>query len=260
MSKKALEEVEKSVLGKSRNTNFQMVNYIGGKNRKDLHEREKSKLKYCELTVPSTRQIFKKGFSFSKSETELKTWFFIFQESQVFEAKLMALMHIRKLSNEVLLEDLKTLQKMVDHVDNWAISDELSHIYSRLLEHSPKIIWPLLERWNQSKNLWHRRQSVVGMLNYARMRKKTPPVKAMLKLIENIIDDESFYVQRGVGWSLREVYNVDPKQQLAFVKKHLHRISSIAWAAASERYPLALKKQLVDQRKTNRKKQLKKRI
>ncbi len=253
MGKKALEEVEKSVLSQSRNSNFQMTNYIGGKNRKDLHEREKSKLRYCEITVPSNRKIYQKGFSFSKSEEELSIWFFIFQQSDVFEAKAMALMHLRKLPNEVLLEDKKLLQKLVDFVDNWAISDELSHIYSRLLEHSPKVIWPMLEKWNKSKNLWHRRQSVVGMLNYARMRKKTPPVKAMLKMIENLITDESFYVQRGVGWSLREVYNVDPKQQVAFVKKNLHKISSTAWFATSEFYPLSLKKELVEKRKLYRK-------
>lgn len=252
MSQKALQEVEKKVLSQAKNTNFQMGNYIGGKNRQDLHEKEKSKLHYCEMTVPTTRKIFKEGFSFSEQGQELKIWYFIFQTSRIFEAKLMALMHLRKLSSEVLLEDVKILKGLVDHVDNWAISDELSHIYSRLLEYSPKTIWPMLVKWNKSKNLWHRRQSIVGMLNYARMRKKTPPVKAMLKMIENLVEDESFYVQRGVGWSLREVYNVDPKQQVVFVKKHLTRISPIAWYATSEFYPLKLKKQLVESRKENR--------
>ena len=254
MSKTALSEVEKKVLSQSRNTNFSMAHYIGGKFRKDLHEKEKSRLKYGEITVPTTRKIFRSGFSFTtKDHGEFRIWHYIYQKSEVFEAKSMALMHFRALPNDLLLEDVKLLGSLVDHVDNWAHSDELSHIYARLLEHSPKKVWPLLKKWNKSKNLWHRRQSVVGMLNYARQRKKTPPVKDMLKMIEPLLHDESFYVQRGVGWSLREVYNVDPKAQVAFVKKHLHKISSIAWAAAAERYPLALRKQLVKLRKEHRK-------
>ena len=259
MSKLALTEIEKKVLSqKPDSKSFDLAAYIGGKFRKDLLDAEKSRLTYVGLTVPATRRIFKEGFEFLKSAPSIakehfKIWNYIFHNSEIYEVKSIALMHLRQLTEEFLLSELKAVKKLVDQVDNWAHSDELSHLYARMLEHSPKQVWPILKEWNQSKNPWHRRQSIVGMLNYAKQRKKFPPTVQMLKMIENLIDDEAFYVQRGVGWSLREVYHVDPKAQVAFVKKNLNRLSSIAWSAASEKYPLALKKQLVKERKAGRK-------
>lgn len=266
MSKVALSEVEKKILGqKPDSKSFDLAAYVGGKFREDLVDEEKSKLTYVGLTVPTTKQIFKEGFSFAKmrvdkpkdqeeeiNSNQFKIWNFIFNQSEIFEVKSLALMHFRNLPEDFLIKELQDVRRLVDKVDNWAHSDELSHIYARLLEHSPKTIWPLLKDWNKSDNLWHRRQSLVGMLNYASQRKSVPQTTHMLKMIQNLLEDSSFYVQRGVGWSLREVYNVDPKAQVEFVKKHLMKISAIAWSAAGEKYPLALRKQLVESRKTGR--------
>lgn len=256
MSKAALQEVEKKILSlKPDSKSFDLASYVGGKFREDLQEEEKSRLQYIGLTVPTSRKVFVEGFSFSSADAKelFKIWDFIFHQTEYFEVMSLALMHFRNLEDDFLFQEIKSVQKLVDKVDNWAHSDELSHIYARLLEHSPKAVWSILKDWNSSENLWHRRQSIVGMLNYAKQRKKVPSTPQMLKMIQNLLGDRSFYVQRGVGWSLREIYNVDPKAQVEFVKKNLHKISAIAWAAAAEKYPLALRKQLVEERKRRRK-------
>jgi 3-methyladenine DNA glycosylase AlkD len=152
------------------------------------------------------------------------------------------------------IKEAKRLLSWVSGVDNWAHSDSLSCVLARVLEDKPSVILPTLKKWNKSKNPWERRQSVVALLYYASQRSKTPDRSIVFTQVERLLEDPHFYVQKGVGWTLREAYRVWPKAQVSFVKKNLTRISGTAWFATSEKYPLSLKRELVAKRKLLRKK------
>ena len=64
---------------------------------------------------------------------------------------------------------------------------------------------------------------------------------------------EEYYVQKAVGWTLRECYNAYPAETTKFITNNLSNIHSDAWYAASEKMPLELKNKLVLQRRKNRK-------
>ena len=129
-------------------------------------------------------------------------------------------------------------------------SDSLSKIYTKILGQKPDEIYPTLVEWNASTDLWKRRQSVVSLLYYARTKKQFLPYKKIIPLIENLLHDEEYYVQKGVGWSLREVYNVYPEETWKFMLKNHKHIHSIAFSAAVEKLPLNLKEELKTLRKT----------
>jgi len=61
-------------------------------------------------------------------------------------------------------------KEWVQHFDNWAHSDGLSSVFSMLLQNDLDILHPQLKKWNNSSNLWERRQSVVCLFYYGRTR------------------------------------------------------------------------------------------
>lgn len=136
---------------------------------------------------------------------------------------------------EEIYEQKSNLVQWAQRVDNWAHSDELSSIYSRLLEKDPKYMLPQFEKWNRSKKPWLKRQSLVGLIFYSRFRKKYPPVNLILRFVEKHIDDKHYYVQKGVGWTLRECWNAYPNQTYSYLQKNAKRIPPGGWAAATER-------------------------
>jgi 3-methyladenine DNA glycosylase AlkD len=99
----------------------------------------------------------------------------------------------------------------------------------------PDDVYGQLEQWNTDESLWKRRQSVVSLLYYSRTKKSFLPFNKLERLITPLIGDKEYYVQKGVGWTLRELHNVYPDESRAYFKKHIRSLSSIAFSTAIEK-------------------------
>lgn len=203
------------------------------------------------MTSATYRHRLKQGFSFSKlPDIEQWTiWNFIFRNSRLHEGQMAAL---RFAEDRVLTNGKREwnyLRGWIDFVDNWAHSDVLSKVYSFLLERDPELILPQLKKWNRSQNQWKQRASVVSLIYYASPKRKAPPVDIVLEMVEPLLDVKDKYVQKGVGWTLREAYNLYPKETLAFLQKHIRDLSADAFSYSTEKLSAQEKEWLKKQRK-----------
>ena len=203
-------------------------NYIGA---------GESKFTFLNLKVPHIRKRQKEGYSFTQKpiKEQWKIWSYIWKNTPYFEAALSAAHFVNSRSIEELFQHRKSLLQWQKRVDNWALSDELSNCYSRLLEHDKSEILPKYEVWNKSKNPWEKRQSMVGLLFYSRFRNKVLPCSKILSFIEPHLDESHYYVQKAVGWTLRECWNVYPEQTMKFLEKFATQIPAGGWTAATEK-------------------------
>ena len=192
------------------------------------------------LTVPQQRQLLKAGYGFSalSLEEQLMIWNAIWQHAKHHESKMQALHWLADIKeHDVLLDFWPVINKWVKFVDSWDASDTLSSIFVRMLENSPNKIYPQLQKWNSSKNPWERRQSIVSLLYYSSARIKVLPHNKILPLVKNLIDDTDKFVQKGIGWTLRECHSVHPVATKQFIRKHATHISATAFSAAAEKWP-----------------------
>lgn len=217
---------------------------------------ELSKLKFLNLTAPTVRGNIS-WFAECYPTHDAKQLFPIAQdlwfESDIFEAKSLALVWLCKQSDEFLIAHHKQILTWVDAVDNWAHSDTLCSVLARLFEKIEPKMLPTYKKWNKSKNPWHRRCSMVGIYNYSYHREKPASFALAKSLVEPHFSAPEYYVQKAVGWTMREMYNVYPAETIKFIKNNLAQLTSIAWVAASEKLPDAVKQPLLKQRKQNRK-------
>lgn len=216
--------------------------------------------KILGFSVPQQRDLVKKIHSQKlREQTAKEIWDFwhpFWTKGKSFEEKNLALIFWTSPTNYALARSFhKELLTWAHNLDNWAHSDSLSSLYSKFLEDIGNPIDEILKTWNKHQNPWLRRQSVVSLLYYKRLRKKTPPPRRILKAIEALLDAPEYYVQKGVGWTLREVYQVDPKLTMMFIERNLHKITPDAYSAAVEKVPLrqknALRKRRAQMRKNN---------
>ncbi|MCB9026010.1 MAG: DNA alkylation repair protein [Bdellovibrionaceae bacterium] len=220
--------------------------YIGG---------GQSNLRYIGLRVPHLQQAMRKGFSFSSGQPiELaKVWDDVWWSSDCYEVMSLALSWFYDPKQRRILKQYwPQLKKWSTKIDNWAHSDTLSGIYARILEDDPERVYSTLVKWNSSRNPWLRRLSIVSLLYYSSQREKLLPYKKILSLVEPQLEFSHYYVQKGVGWTLRETYNVYPKQAFSFMEKHILKLSSHAFSAATEKLTTQQKKHLKNLRKARR--------
>lgn len=240
-------EVETALSSLPRRTSAQNPEaYIGG---------GQSKLRYIGLRVPDLRQTSRTGFSFSQRPPEevAKIWDFVWHNSDCYEVMSLALTWFEDPKRRKTLKTYwPLLKKWSARIDNWAHSDTLSGIYARIHEDSPTEVYETFKKWNASKNPWLRRISMVSLIFYSSQREKYPSLGKVLALVKPQLAFDHYYVQKGVGWTLREAGNVYPAPIASFIEKHVHEISAQAFSAATEKMSPRQKDHLKKLRKQRR--------
>jgi 3-methyladenine DNA glycosylase AlkD len=189
--------------------------------------------------VPMHRRESRRGYSFSglPFSKQLAIWDELWHTENDFWVRLHAFFflerHLKKDSE--LLEMWSIIVRWQEQVDDWGLCDALAKIYTKILMVAPNEVYAQLKEWNRDENLWKRRQSVVSLLYYSRTKKKYPAFNDIEQLITPLLSDKEYYVQKGVGWSLRELHTVYPEQTLTWLKTHIKQLSSIAFTIAMEK-------------------------
>ncbi|MBY0552922.1 DNA alkylation repair protein [bacterium] len=218
---------------------------------------ETSKLKFLNHSMPTVRNFLATLFK-TKAESHAehlfedmqKLWF----ESDIFDAKIVALYWLDQQDEKFLIKNHKKILNWITQIDNWAHSDAYCSTLGRMFDHSPHLLLPTYKKWNKHKNSWHRRCSMVGTYYYSRMRSNPLDFATAATLVNPHFKAPEYYVQKGVGWTIREMYNVYPRETIKYIENNLHQLSPIAWVAASEKLPAQVKQPLLKKRKENRKK------
>lgn len=221
---------------------FSGESYIGG---------GQSKLKFFDLKTSDVRSLLKRPLPLFDQTVEQqfrifeKIWF----SANIFELKVLPLYWLETLSTKQLISFSPALILWAPEADNWALADNLCGQYAKIFELAPKNISPIYKLWNKHPNPWLRRISMVGLMYYSRSRKKWPSFQHLKTFVYPHLNAEEYYVQKAVGWTIREFYNVYPLETLRFLEEHLHRVQADAWYAASEKLKPLLKNNLVKKRR-----------
>jgi 3-methyladenine DNA glycosylase AlkD len=189
--------------------------------------------------IPLHRRESRHSYSFSGAPfaEQLAVWDQVWRDSTNFYSRLHAYFFLeRHLKKET---ELRLMWPVIVHwqdpIDDWGLCDALAKVYTRLLEVMPEEVYTRLIAWNTDSNLWKRRQSVVSLLYYSRTKKCYLSFELITGLITPLLTDKEYYVQKGVGWALRELHNVYPEQALIYLKQYAKTIGSGAFTTAMEK-------------------------
>ena len=190
-------------------------------------------------TIPHHRSAFKAGFSFSTLtfEEQLAIWGHIWKHHDDYRMRIYAFFfleqHMKNMARLRLIWE--TAVHWQEEANSWELCDSLSKIYTRALEIKPDVVYAQLKKWNKDANLWKRRQSLVSLLYYSRTKKIYLPFEKISALVLPLLTDKEYYVQKGAGWTLREMHNVYPRETMDLLEKNIKNISPIAFTIAIEK-------------------------
>ena len=214
----------------------------------------KSELEFLAIKVPVLRQVAREGFSFydRSPEEALAVWNAIWFSSACFEVMCMPLFYYDRQGRKISPATWPTLSTWSEHVENWAHSDSLSSIYSYLLAQNFDEVYGVLQQWNNAENQWLRRLSMVSLIHYSGKKAVFLPLDKVLPMLENCLDDERPYVQKAIGWVLREANYVYHAEISAFIEQHLADLRGVAFGAATEPFSMEERASFIERRKAIR--------
>lgn len=219
---------------------FDLQSYIG------------TKYRVLGIKAKTQRDLCRAGYSFSKQpiETQLAIWDHIWKQADIHEVMSQAIIFVdQKLNRLDPATGWKVVKGWVDRIDNWAHSDMLSKFFGRWMDKIPEAVFPQMVKWNSSKNPWERRQSMVSLVGYTKSKQPVHGIEEQLWLVKPLLKDPDYFVQKGVGWALRELGVKYPSEVWMFLKAHVKEISSVAFSAAAEKLDRGKKDVLKGMRK-----------
>ena len=116
--------------------------------------------------------------------------------------------------NENLIE---TAEFIITNKSWWDTVDATaSHLTGPFFQKFPRQIKSITNKWNHSENIWLQRSSILFQKSY---RDKTD-TKLLSEHILQLKNSKEFFVQKAIGWALREYSKTNPEWVVQFIKKH----------------------------------------
>ena len=76
------------------------------------------------------------------------------------------------------------------------------------------LIVPYTEKWMYYGDMWLQRSAILFQLKY----KKKTDTELLFNYIRALADSKEFFIQKAIGWTLREYSKTDPKAVVKFVQ------------------------------------------
>ncbi|OJH17076.1 hypothetical protein BLX88_20390 [Bacillus obstructivus] len=191
----------------------------------------KNNFKFFGLRAPLVKEVFKNFISYySIQQNELKdliTYLWVKEEREYQMIAILFLNHYKKWLKE---EDLTLIQYCITHKSWWDSVDSIAtNILGHYMKTYPHHIYPTTEKWLESNDIWLQRSILLFQLKY----KTNTNLSILFNSILFLKDSKEFFIQKAIGWALREYSKVDSEKVIQFVESTdlapLSKRESLKW-------------------------------
>jgi len=181
------------------------------------------------ISAPEFEEIAKKyrqafrNLSFSERSELAKRFFRSGYGAQMSFGTALLKLNVK----EMKPADFQVLEEVGDSLNNWGTVDGFSiDVLQPLLLSYPDQVLKILTKWNKSKSLGKGRASVVVFTRKVGASGKF--TDEAIRLCNNLIGDDEYYVRKGVGWTLKDSMRGNKKKVMEYVKKLRQKGTSAA--------------------------------
>ncbi|HBH05961.1 MAG TPA: DNA alkylation repair protein [Flavobacteriales bacterium] len=116
---------------------------------------------------------------------------------------------------ELTIEDLPHLEELITQKSWWDTVDLIaSRLVAQILKDNQKEQQKYCNRWLNSQNMWLQRTAILFQLKY----KRNTDFSLLQKIIIELMGSNEFFIQKAIGWSLREYSKTNPEAVRAFIE------------------------------------------
>ncbi len=190
----------------------------------------KSLLPYCGVPMPLVRAICKRKFDklgFSDRAAWEKAVLGLWQGARFREELYAALglCGLRAARPFQTIDALPLYERLIVEGAWWDIVDEIAtHRLGELLRASPAAMNKAMRRWSKNENLWKRRSAILCQIK----AKERTDLDLLYACIAPSLGSKEFFLQKAIGWSLRQYAWTDPKEIERYVKQHDGELSALS--------------------------------
>ncbi|WP_047982011.1 DNA alkylation repair protein [Ornithinibacillus contaminans] len=133
------------------------------------------------------------------------------------EYQNIALDYIEKSLPKLNKNHLELFEKLIVTKSWWDTVDVLApKAVGKLAMEHPEIITETIDAWSTDSNKWLRRAAILFQLKY----KEKTDQELLYRYIKESANSEAFFIQKAIGWALREYSKTNPESVRHFISNN----------------------------------------
>ncbi|EGL87800.1 DNA alkylation repair enzyme [Streptococcus oralis SK255] len=141
----------------------------------------------------------------------------------------MAANYLKTMQSYLTKDDLPKLERLVVTKSWWDTVDILDRVVGSLVYDKPEL-GEIIFQWSLSDNIWLRRVAIDHQL----LRKEKTDVQLMEKVLLNNLNQTEFFINKAIGWALRDYSKTNPEWVASFIEKNKERMAELSIKEASK--------------------------
>ena len=145
------------------------------------------------------------------------------------EAQYIALEYLQKHRKQIVPADIDRLKKCVVEKSWWETADTLDAFIGDIVRQDRELVHIMLD-WAVSDNIWLRRIAIDFQQEY----KESTDTDILEKIIVLNLGSNEFFINKAIGWSLRDYSKVNPKWVSQFIQEYGNKMAPLSVKEASK--------------------------
>lgn len=184
---------------------------------------------FLGVQTPDRRKLSSSYFKTLKEEDF--NWDFVFScwDMEEREFQYLAIDYLKRYEKKLTRSDIANLRELIVRKSWWDTVDGLVRPLGNLAFREPQINDTLL-KWSLDENFWLRRAAILHQL----LRKEGMDTGLLEKILTNNLNQEEFFINKAMGWILRDYSKTNPDWVRYFLKNNIDGLSSLSIREASK--------------------------
>ncbi len=199
-------------------------------NAGDMSKYMRNMFEFYGLSAPKRKEVYN---NFIKSEKKSKVIDWNFLDKCYLdnhrEFQYLVYDYLITMKQYVLYEDLSKIKNYIIKKSWWDTIDFLCKVIGDVSLRDVRVKELMLD-WSRDNNIWIKRTSIEHQLC---LKEKTDTV-LLEEIILNCLGSDEFFINKAIGWSLRDYSKTNPKWVKYFIDKYKNEMSNLSIKEASK--------------------------
>ena len=188
------------------------------------------KFSFLGVRGATRTEIYKKYFPDAR-KTKTIDWDFVENcwNKEEREFQYVVVYYLKAMQKFLKREDISRLKYLIVTKSWWDTIDLLAKVVGSLIIRIEGYDQIMLE-WSKDSNIWLRRVAILYQLSL----KDKVDKQVLDKILVNNLGDSEFFINKAIGWALRDYSKYNPEWVREFIKKNKENMANLSIREASK--------------------------
>ncbi len=197
---------------------------------KEMAAYMRNRFKFYGIQTPQRKAAYKELISREKKRNAVD-WDFLdrcwWDDHREFQ--YLVVDYLKAMRKHLKFEDVPHIELFIRTKQWWDTIDSLDRTVGSIAFTDPRIN-DLMLKWSTDSDFWVRRIAIDHQL----LRKDKTDTILLERIITNNFGSSEFFINKAIGWSLRDYSKTNPEWVRDFINRHYDKMSALSLREASK--------------------------